>query len=142
MSFLTIKEKLKSKLQAISQIQQVHDYPTEDFNGYPSAMVRTDGNTSQFETSSENQELYTFTIFLIQNLDGIHSVVKAREIIEELCDTVRDNIDSDEFLSGISLPSGRVMIGATPTVSKIYEANDGKYVVAEVEVAVRVSKVV
>lgn len=140
MSFITLKEKIKTVLLTISDLQEVKDYPTHDFGGYPSAMVRTDGNISNYETTNENDELYTFTIFLFQNLDGIHNVVKSREIIEELCDTVRDTYDSDEFLAGVSLPSDRTMLGVKPTVSKIYEEDSGKYVIAEIEIAIRVSK--
>ncbi len=66
--------------------------------------------------------------------------MKSREIIEELCDTVRDTFDSDEFLTGLSLPSGRTMLGVKPTVSKIYEEDSGKYVVAEIVLDIRVSK--
>jgi len=143
MSFKVIKEKLKTKLQGIGDIQQVEDYPTEDFSGYPAVSVRTDGNSSQYETTNENQELYVFTLFAFYPIDNeTNSKVKTREIIEELCDTIRDNIDSDEFLSGISMPSGRVLLGALPTVSKIYEADAGKFITAEIEVAVKVSKTV
>jgi hypothetical protein len=141
MSFITIKDKLITKLQGISDIQAVEEYPTIDFNGYPAAVVRTDGNNSQYETNTENDELYTFTIYLLEELQsGLLGEKKARRIIEELCDTVRDNIDSDEFLSGISMPSGRVMLGVRPTVSKIFVSENGKFVTAEIEVVVRVSK--
>lgn len=140
MSFLTIKEKIKTMLLAITEIQQVSDYPNHDFNGFPSAMVRTDGNSSEYETTNENDEIYAFTVFVFQNLDGPFDVVKSREIIEELCDTVRDTFDSDEFLNGVSLPSDRSMLGVKPTVSKIYEEESGKYVIAEIELAVRISK--
>jgi len=140
MSFITLKEKVKTMLVAITELQEVKDYPTHDFKGYPSAMVRTDGNTSNYETTNENDELYSFTIYLFQNLDGVWDVVKSREIIEELCDTVRDTFDSDEFLTGLSLPSGRTMLGVKPTVSKIYEEDSGKYVIAEIVLDIRVSK--
>lgn len=142
MSFISLKNKIKTVLQGINAIQEVHDYPTEDFSGYPAVVVRTDGNTSNYETTNENEELYTFTIYALQNLDGVFSKTKARQIIEELCDTIRDKFDSDEFLSGLSLPSGRTMLGIRPTVSKIFEEENGKFCVAEIELAVRVSKTV
>jgi hypothetical protein len=141
MSFVTIKEKLKSKLQSISEISEVSDYPNQNFTAYPSAVVRTIGNTSDYETTTENLEVYSFEVALFQELnDSVHTNAEAREIIEGLCDTVRDNIDSDEFLSGISLPSDRVMIGVRPTVSTIGEFDNGKYVIAVIEVACRISK--
>lgn len=143
MSFITLKDFLKTKLKSISGIQQVADYPTQDFEGYPAACVRTDGNTSQYETNNENYEIYAFTVYILQELSsGIHGEIKSRAIVEELCDTVRDNIDTDEFLNGITMPSGRVMLGVIPTVSKIFVTDNGKFVVAEIEIAVRVSKTI
>jgi len=66
MSLIVIKEKIKSKLQSISTIQQVADYPTVDFQGYPAACVRTDEKTGEYETTSENYEEYFFTVYLLQ----------------------------------------------------------------------------
>ena len=66
--------------------------------------------------------------------------VECRKEIIRLCDEVRDKFDSDEFLNGVSLPAGRTMLGVRPTVSKIFEEESGKYVVAEIDLAVRISK--
>ena len=142
MSFIVVKEKIKSILDGLSDIQQVTDFPNQDFQGFPAAMVRTNGNTSDYETTHENDELYSFSIFAFQNLDGAFSKVKSREIMEELCDTIRDTFDSDEFLDGISLPSGRTMLGVRPTVSTIEEEDSGKYVIAEIILDIRISKLV
>lgn len=142
MSFIAIKEKLKTKLEAISEIEEVKDYPSVDFDGYPSVTVRTMGNVSDYETTTENIETYNFEVIAFQQLadDGAKTNVQAREIIEGLCDTIRDNIDDDEFLDGIVLPAGRELIGVRPTVSQIMEEDSGKYVVALIEIACRVSK--
>ena len=140
MSFITLKAKIKSKLEAIPEIQQIADYPTQDFQGYPAVMIRTDGNTSDYETTCENLELYTFTLIALQTNDGVHSEAKSRAIIEELCDTIRDAFDSDEFLAGITLPTGRAIIGIRPTVSNIAQDESGKFVGAEIELAIRVTK--
>lgn len=141
MSFTTIKAKMKELLESIEDIEEVSDYPNQNFNGFPAAMVRTNGNTSDYETTSENDEVYDFTIYLFQNLDNpVIDMVKGREIMEGLCDTVRDTFDKDEFLDGIELPTDRTMLGVKPTVSKIFEEESGKYVVSEIDVAVRVSK--
>jgi len=140
MSFVTLKSKIKTKLQAMSQIAQVTDYPNQDFQDYPAVMIRTNGNTSNYETTTENQEVYSFSLFVFQNLDGVFSKEKARNILEELCDIIRDTFDSDEFLSGISMTSDRTMLGIRPTVSKIGEDDAGKWCIAEIELACRVSK--
>lgn len=139
--YVTLKEKIKTELQEITGIQAVADYPTMDFQGYPAACVRSDEKEGQYETTSENYEEYKFTVYLLQNLDGqVFSPVKSREIIEELVDTVSDHFDSDEFLSGIAMPNDRVLLGIRPTNSRIFEEESGKFVVAEVSLACRVSK--
>lgn len=141
MSFVTLKDKIKSKLEAITSIQEVKDYPNQDFGGYPAANIRTVGNVSDYETTCENEEIYTFAVQLFQDIEGnVHTATQARRIMETLCDTVRDAFDDDEFLDGLSLPAGRTMIGILPTVSEIYEEDSGKYVVAQIELAVKISK--
>lgn len=141
MSFVTIKDQIKIKLDSITSIQEVHDFPHQDFGGYPSATVRTMGNSSEYETTCEDQEIYAFAIQLFQDIEGeVHTAKQARRIIETLCDEVRDSFDSDEFLTGISLPADRTMIGALPTVSEISEEDSGKYVIADIELAVKISK--
>ena len=142
MSFITIKQKIKAVLLTINTIQQVSDYPNQDFSGFPSVMVRTNGNSSEYETTNENDELYSFSLFVFQIVEGVFTAEKSRNILEEMCDTIRDTFDSDEFLNGISLPAGRTILGVRPTVSKIGEDDSGKYCVAEIEIAVRVSKTV
>jgi len=142
MSFITLKQKIKSVLLAIPTIQQVSDYPNQDFSGFPAVMVRTNGNSSEYETTTENDEVYSFSLFVFQIIEGAFTAEKARGILEEECDIIRDAFDTDEFLNGISLPAGRTMLGVKPSVSKIGEDDSGKYCIAEIEIAVRVSKTV
>ena len=126
MSFITLKEKIRTILLTIPQVKQILDYPSQDFNGYPCVVVRTNGNTSEYETTHDNEEVYSFSLFLFQNLDeAVFSKVQSREIVEELCDTIRDTFDSDEFLNGVSMPSGRTLLGVRPTVSQIGEDDSG-----------------
>jgi len=68
MSFITLKNKIKSVLLTIPEIQQVLDYPSQDFQGFPAVVVRTNGNTSSYETTSENDEIYGFSLFLFYPL--------------------------------------------------------------------------
>lgn len=141
MSFIVLKDKIIEKLNSITTIQQVEEYPNQDFNGFPAISVRTIGNTSNYETTNENDELYTFMLYLFHPIENeVKSDLMTRRIIEEQCDVIRDTFDEDEFLSGLSLPSGRVMIGIKPTVSEIDETDNGKYVTATIELVIRVSK--
>lgn len=147
MSFITLKNKIKSVLLTISDIQQVFDYPNQDFDGFPAVVVRTNGNTSEYETTHENDELYSFSLFCFQiqsseNEDPVYSKQKARQILEELCDKIRDTFDTDEFLNGVAMPAGRTLLGVKPTVSDIGEDDSGKYCIAEIKLDIRVSKLI
>lgn len=136
----TIKAKIKSVLGTISEIAQVEDYPNQDFNQYPAVEISYDGNASDYLTNSENDIIFNFTLFIYQLVEGAIDRKKARLILEELSDTICDTFDIDEFLNGISLPANKTMIGVKPTTVKIGESEDGKFTLAELEIAVRVTK--
>jgi len=135
MAWANIKSKVKSKLESIDSIQEVQDYPTEEFNGFPAAVIETVRNESDFETTNENRRSYVFNIYLLQEIES-KGVKKAREIIEEVVDDVMEAFDEDQQLSGISLPSNEVMVISLPALSRIYTSEKGKYMVGEVELKI------
>jgi len=141
MSIVTLKNQIKTKLDAIDEIQEVQDYPTVDCNGYPLAVVRSMGVDNEYETTCDNLETYKFEVYLVfENSGGVKTLSDTRGIVEGLCDTVRDNFDNDEFLSGLSLPSDRQLMGVLPALGEISEVEEGKYVEAIIILNIRVSK--
>lgn len=135
-----IKEYLKSYLLSTTGVGQVEDYPTQDFNTFPAVQVSYDGNVSDYLTTTENDILYAYTLFVYQVIEGDIDRQRARLILEELSDTIADRFDSNEFLDGISLPSGKTMIGVKPTTVEIGEDEEGKYTIAKIEIATRITK--
>jgi len=141
MSFIQLKKEIKSTLDGLSEIQQVEDFPTEDFNGYPSVSIRSMGVEDDYETTDQNYEEYVFNLYLnVENSKDIESKIENRNLLEELCDLVRDTFDSNEFLDGVELPADRQMIGVRPAVAEIDESEDGKYVTATIVLKCRVNK--
>ena len=141
MSIVTLKEKIKTKLDAIDEIKEVQDYPTVSCNGYPLAVVRSMGVGNDYETTCENLETYRFEVYLVfENSGGVKTLSDTRGIVEGLCDTVRDNFDDDEFLSGLSLPADRQLMGVSPAIGEINEVEEGKYVEATIILNIRISK--
>lgn len=141
MSLVVIKNHIKSKLLAISNIQEVQDYPTVDTNGYPLAVVRSMGVDNDYETTCENIETYKFQVYLIvENSGDLSNLSATRAIVEALFDEVRDNFDNDEFLSGISLPADRQLMGVLPALGDINEVEEGKYVEGTIILNIKVSK--
>ena len=135
-----LKAKLKTKLLTISGVAEVLDYPSQDFQSYPSVQISFEGNRSDYETNKENDEIFTYNLYVFQIINGVFSRVKSRLILEELSDTIRDAFDSDEFLAGISMPTNKTILGIRPTTSQIGEDDEGKYAISKIEVAIRVSK--
>ncbi len=145
MSMRTLSNQLKSKLEGITDIQSVYDYPWLDFDGYPAATITPSGMESDYETATENLRTYSFIIRLFVNLNDINKPSYRRKvedgfrIAEELVDTVIDTFDKDETLSGINLPPGYTMVSLTPLPNVINYFVEEKMIVAEVKIETKVS---
>ena len=139
MAFQALRNQVKVVLEGVSSIQEVRDYPSEAFGGYPAAMVVTTRNESEFQTTIENKRIYVFTIFLIQLIEKKNER-QARRIIEGVVDDVIDTFDQDQLLSGVSLPANETMIIVRPALSEIYvwESSGTRYIVAEMELGITV----
>lgn len=135
-----LKEYIKAYLVATTGVGQVEDYPNQDFNTWPGIEVSYNGNTSTYLSTSENDILYAYTLFIYQIVEGSIDKRRARLILEELSDVIADRFDSNEFLDGVALPSGKTMIGVKPTTVEIAEDEEGKYIVARMEIATRITK--
>ena len=140
--FEVIREKIKAKLQANSKIQEVQDFPSQEFGGFPVAIVKSTRNEGAFETTKENERIYVFTVYLMQDIksQGMH---KARRIIEGVVDSVMDDFDQDQTLSGVSLqdalPADKTVLICYPVMTNLGTTDDEKYVVAEIEIKTKIS---
>jgi hypothetical protein len=135
---MTIRDKIVSKLQAISSIQEVKTGPNLELSGFPAAVVIPSQQESDYETSNANERTYAFDVMLLYEVDegGVNAAVDA---LYDLSDQVLDAFDQDPTLSGISLPAGYQMIYVTPTAGAWGEVGDRKLVQRSVNVRVRVS---
>lgn len=139
MSFVKLKTKIKSKLQGISSIQEVADYPNDEFNGYPAVTITSARNEGEFETTTENKRTYVFKVFVLQKCDNEIGEQKARNIVDEVVDDIIETFDEDQLLSGIqsTLPTQETMIISFPALGEV--RNEPPYVVAELEIKVIIS---
>lgn len=135
MAFVNIRNKIKSKLEAIDSIQEVQDFPTDEFGGFPAAMATSTRLEADFQTTTENKRTYVFTVYIIQEVKS-QGERKARQIVEEVVDDVIEDFDKDQLLSGITLPSNEAIIISYPVLSSIYTGGEGRYVVGELEIKV------
>lgn len=145
MSFRTLSNQIKSILEGISDIQNVYDYPWYKFDGYPAATILPSDLESDYETSVENLREYVFNVELFLSLNAVNKdgyeqkVEDGFRIMENLIDTVIDTFDKDETMTGISLPTGKTMIGIYPVPSVLVFLEDDKMIYAEVKIRVRIS---
>ena len=136
--FVNVKEAVKIKLKTITTIQEVHNFPTLTFNGYPSAVVKVLRNDSQFQTTIENKRDFVVMISIVQDIQQGASETntqKAYNIIEEVIDDVEEAFAKDPQLNGIiTLPDNETMITCFPMLGLI--DNNDTMVVAEIEMHV------
>ena len=59
-TYRTIKDKMITKLQAVSTLQEVKTEKTFDFSGFPSAFVIPTEGSGDYETNTEDERIYAF----------------------------------------------------------------------------------
>lgn len=133
----TIKEKLLAKLQAISKLQEVHDEPSLDFDGYPAAIILPGEVQSTFNDSNDHERTYIFDVGVYYPIDSV-GVSAAVDAIYDVVDDVMDSFDQDATLTGISLPAGYSITYVNPVVTGWGELPDKKLVQVLIKLNVRV----
>lgn len=136
-AYTVIKDYIESKLKGISKIQAVYDYPKLDFLEYPSAVIIPTTQTSVYQTMADNERTYNFDVMIFYDVQnsGIETAIDA---IDDLVDDVLDEFDTDEFLTGISLPAGYTMVAVEPTAGEFIQSDNKKIVGVTILVKVRV----
>lgn len=118
-----IIDKIEDKLKTIDKIQEVHKYPVHEFDGYPAAIIAPEGQESDFETTASNQRTYVAEIKILQETK--HATVDgAYEIMLDLIDDVLDKFDSDQGLSGVTIPTGYTMLTVEAVPSSVLPVAD------------------
>lgn len=132
--------KLKSLLEANSQLQKVYDYERSDPTGTPFATITPAANENNYFTTTENERMYAFLIRLFVERKGQGSEENSEAAMRELLDSVLDTLDRNYTLSGLGTKAGYTFINmrAAPSVWG-YTGRENQYRVAEINVQCRVS---
>lgn len=133
----TLRAKIKTILEGITEIQEIHSYPTTNFGGYPACVIDFINIASDIETQKENLRVYNFIIHIFYESDKT-TRMKAVQVIEDVGEKIVDTFESDEFLSGITLPAGKQMINVRPATNPI-EISEDKWIRGEVILPIRIS---
>lgn len=135
-----IKNSVKTIVEAVelggdTAFTAVYDYPVENIEGGPVAVILLEDGDSDFDTNVDNQRTDIFRIDMAMSLElpsGVLDKSTAIDNMYDLIDAVRDAFDDSQDLSGSVLymnPSaGQVRLG---------ELQNGVSVIGTVRLAVR-----
>lgn len=137
-AFTTIKDFIEQKLNTITKIQEVYDEPRLDFNGYPAAVIIPSDLASDYETTTENVRTYGFICAIFHETQKT-SISDALDTLYDLADDILDDFDTDQQLSGISLPSGYTIIAVNPVIAGWGQVIDKKLIELDLTIKVRIS---
>ena len=102
----TVLDKLITLVQGVqyssdTAFVDVLDYPTSDFNGYPTAIVMLQDGDSEFSTNQSYQRTDTFAIHIIVMIEDSGLTPKnAVRRVYDLMESTMDTIDKDPTLTG------------------------------------------
>ena len=97
--YLTIKAKIKTKLQTIGEIKYVHSYEKADLQGFPAVTILGFTINDILEDTKTNLREYTFKVRIFQEIETT-TAEKAEEIIDNLIDTIMNLFGTDFTLGG------------------------------------------
>ena len=142
MSFAELTYTLKNILKANTRIQEVYDYDTIKFRGYPAVVIIPSDNESDYETTTENQRKYVFTIRVFVERK-VNKPEEAESILRNLMDTMLDDLEKSAnwTLTSANLPAGYTLLVLHPSPSAwgYQDVDNATLRYAEIKVVVLVS---
>ena len=140
-TYTQLKDRLKTKLDGISKIQQVSGFPQLNFTGYPAAVVVPSDQDSDYETTTENERVYAFIISVFQETKktGLETALDA---LYDLIDDISDSFDQDQQLTDdgtLSLASRYTIIAVEPVRGPWELLEDANLLKVDLMIRIRVS---
>ncbi len=136
--YTVLRNKIKEKLDGIAKLQEVHDEPGLEFQGYPAAVIFPSDQDSDYETTSDNERVYAFIISIFYEIAD-SGIGPALDALYDVVEDVMDAFDQDSRLSGIVMPDKYEMIGIRPVTGGWAEVSDKKLLQRDITLKVRVS---
>lgn len=146
MSFVKLTSALKAVIETVKtdtdRIQEIYDYETSKFRGYPAVTIVPSSNSNDYETTKDNKRTYTFTIriFLERKVEAPQD---QESRLRQLMDNMLDAFDSEDNwrLTSANLPAGYTLIILQPSPSEwgYVEAETAILRYAEIKAKVQVS---
>ena len=101
MSWITLRTAIKTKLDTLTGLGQISDYFHSNITSYPAVMFEPSDDPSGFFTNTENEHVYTYDLFVIQECESTATGRQAAiRILGNAIDTVVNAFDSYQTLGG------------------------------------------
>lgn len=101
-----VRTSLKTKIQALSTVQQVYGYPELKPTGWPAVWVLPASMNGEFSSTTENRRVYGFDVWALfpigQDFDkdsGLSKEEYAESVVANVMEQIIDGIDTDFELS-------------------------------------------
>lgn len=138
MSFVSFRDAITTKLNTVSKLQEVYNRPKTDFTGFPVAIVVPADNTALYDTVTQNERAYGFSIFCIYDLKN-ETVENSYDAMYDLIDDIINLFDEDPLLTGtLSLPAKYCIITVEPAPAEWGEDPELQQLWARVDLRCRV----
>ena len=98
-----LKTAIKNKIEALSEIAVVFDYPEGDFKKFPAAVVTVTGGVGQVLDTHKNERTFNFMVRLYQEQsEAATDKASADQIMTAAADALLIAFDQDKDLGGAS----------------------------------------
>lgn len=98
MSYIGIKNAIKTKLQGITAIKEVWEFPVDIFKGmvkeWPIGIIVESGNENDYLTNKENMRVYAYEVWLVRRIDNANMQTEW-DNQRTLMDSVLDTFDAE-----------------------------------------------
>ena len=109
-NFASLRTAITTKLQGISALQAVYDSFTANFSGFPAAMFEPAADPSVFADNRDNEHIYSFDLFLVQELNTQGRSTSIGTLVTAV-DAVVAAFEGDDSLGGACLYSETMASG-------------------------------
>ena len=139
----TLHTNLRTILNAIASLQVVYNRPSMEFTGFPAAFMVPVSNDNQFQSTNENERMYSFRVWAFVEYDTV-SADTAYNTLMDVIDDIVNAIDKEEDpqqntrIMGTALPSGYTLMAVMPALGQIIPDEEVKLLAAEITVRCKV----
>lgn len=109
----------------------VYDGETENFDGYPSAVVTFDSSDAEIYTTTQNKRTYNFKVEIWYSTT-VKTQSKAREVVNNLSDRVITAIEHDTALNNLI----KIMMPVLLDEQEILNAGQGLAIMQSMTISV------